>query len=104
MRKVLENQWWEKTKLNNPLFIGEAFERVGIYLMGPLSEIKNGNKFHNTHRYLTKFIEVAAIREKSTENVANFNYEKVIMNHGCPNTILPDNGKKFHNNMITKLF
>ena len=87
-----------------PLLIGEAFERIGIDLMGPFKETKNGNKFIIVGiDYLTKFIEIAALKEKNAENIVEFIYTKIILNHGCPNTILSDNGREFNNTMVRLL-
>jgi hypothetical protein len=53
-----------------------------------------GNKFIVVAiDYLTKIVELDAIREKTAENIDNFIYEKIILNHSCPNIILSDNGK-----------
>lgn len=53
--------------------------------------------------YLTKIVELDALKEKSAVNVGNFIYEKIILNHGCPNVILSDNGKEFDNILIKTL-
>ncbi|MGL5708461.1 MAG: reverse transcriptase domain-containing protein [Aeromonas sp.] len=89
---------------NYPLLIGEAFERVGIDLMGPFKTTKRGNKFIVVGiDYLTKFIEIDAIKEKNATNIVDFIYSKIILNHGCPNNILTDNGKEFNNSMVKLL-
>jgi hypothetical protein len=93
-----------KETMNYPLLIGEAFERVGIDLMGPFEITKNGNKFIIVAiDYLTKFVEIDAIQEKTADNVAEFIYNKINLNHGCPNTILSDNGTEFKNETIKSL-
>ena len=87
---------------NYPLMIGEAFERIGIDLMGPFEITQAGNKFIVVAiDYLTKYIELDAIKDKNAETIANFLYEKIILIHGCPNTLLSDNGREF-NNLIVK--
>lgn len=87
-----------------PLLVGEAFEKIGIDLMGPFSVTKKGNKYIIVAiDYLTKIVEIDATNEKSALNVANFIYEKIICNHGCPESILSDNGRELYNAMIQTL-
>jgi hypothetical protein len=66
-----------------------------------LKETKRGNKYIVVGiDYLTKIVELEAIKEKTAEVIGNFIYEKIILNHSCPNVILSDNGKEFNNEII----
>ncbi len=65
-----------------PLMIGESFERIGIDLMGPFPITENGNKFIVVAiDYLTKYVEIDVLKEKSAINVADFIYKRIILVH-----------------------
>jgi transposase InsO family protein len=53
--------------------------------------------------YLTKWPEARALTEATAEKVADFIYEQIICQHGCPQIILTDRGTHFNNNMISHL-
>ena len=53
--------------------------------------------------YLTKWPEARAISEATAEKVAEFIYEQIICQHGCPQIILSDRETHFNNNMIKRL-
>jgi len=53
--------------------------------------------------YLTKWPEARAISEVTAEKVAEFIYEQIICQHGCPQIILSDRETHFNNNMIKRL-
>ena len=45
--------------------------------------------------YLTKNAEVKAIPDKKSSTVAHFFQENIIALHGCPRSVLSDNGGAF---------
>ena len=53
--------------------------------------------------YLTKWPEARAFSEATAEVTAQFIYENIICQHGCPQIILSDRGTHFRNTMIKKL-
>jgi hypothetical protein len=68
----------KKSNFNYPLLVGESFERVGIDLMGPFKETKNGMKYIIVEiDYLTKFIEIDCLKDKTAESVVDFIYERL---------------------------
>lgn len=72
--------------------------------MGPLKETKKGNKYTVVGiDYLTKIVELDAMKKKGAENIKNFIYEKIILNHSCPNVILSDNGGEFRSHIVETL-
>lgn len=94
----------KKLNFNYPLLIGEAMERIGIDTVGPFIETERGNKFILIGiDYLTKYIFMKAVKNKSAVEVATFIYEKIILEHGCPSVILTDNGKEYNNEMVENL-
>lgn len=89
---------------NYPILVGEALERIGIDTIGPFVTSDNGDKYILIGvDYLTKYIFMKAVPKKSAEQVANFIYEKIILEQGCPAIILTDNGKEFNNEMVKNL-
>jgi len=50
------------------------FEKWGIDLMGPLPMIRRGHRF--TY-YLTKFVEVHALKSSVKQKVTRFLYERI---------------------------
>jgi len=53
--------------------------------------------------YLTKWPEARAFSEATAEVTAQFIYENIICQHGCPQIILSDRGTHFNNKMIKEL-
>lgn len=53
--------------------------------------------------YLTKWPEAQAVSEATADVTAQFIYERIICQHGCPQIILSDRGTHFNNNTIKKL-
>jgi transposase InsO family protein len=74
----------------------QAFYRVGIDLLGPITLTPTGNKYIAVAiDYLTKWAEIRAIPNKEANTVATFFEHDVIARHGCPHTVLSDNGLEF---------
>ena len=53
--------------------------------------------------YLTKWPEARAVPEATADTTAQFLYEQIICQHGCPQIILSDKGTHFNNNTIKAL-
>ena len=53
--------------------------------------------------YLTKWPEARAVSEATAEVTAQFIYEQIICQHGCPQIILSDRGTHFNNNVVKRL-
>ena len=74
----------------------QSFQQVGIDLVGPLQPSASGNRYIIVVMdYLTKWCEVLAVPTKTAATVADFFLENVIARHGCPKTVISDNGGEF---------
>eukprot|EP01088_Endostelium_zonatum_P003707 TRINITY_DN1489_c0_g2_i2.p2 TRINITY_DN1489_c0_g2~~TRINITY_DN1489_c0_g2_i2.p2 ORF type:complete len:697 (-),score=184.40 TRINITY_DN1489_c0_g2_i2:4878-6656(-) len=77
------------------------FERMSMDIVGPLAETKNGNKYILTFMdYFSRWPEAIAMKEVTTENVAQVYLDKIICRYGCPRILLTDRGSQF----TSKLF
>ena len=80
------------TKLH-PIPVQGPFYQIGIDIVGPLNRTARGKKYIVVAiDYLTKWPEARAISEATAAQVANFIYEQIICQHGCPQKILSDRG------------
>ena len=88
----------------HPIPVVKVWHRVGIDLVGPLPETKNGNKYIITlSDYFSKWPEAAAIPSKEATCVASFLLE-VFCRHGWPKIVLSDQGREFVNQINSCLF
>jgi hypothetical protein len=88
----------------HPISVGNAFDRIGIDIVGPLEITDQGNRYIVVAtEYLTKWPEARAIPDMTASTVAKFIYEDIICRHGCPKEILSDQGKSFCNELVDNL-
>lgn len=88
----------------HPIPVNSPFYQIGIDIVGPLPRTQRGKKYIVTAMdYLTKWPEARALTEATAEKVADFIYEQIICQHGCPQIILTDRGTHFNNNMVNRL-
>ena len=81
----------------------KVWSLVGIDIIGPLPETKNGNKYIVAATdHFTKWSEAAAIPDKSCLSVAQFIYSS-ICKLGCMDTVITDQGREFNNELNDKL-
>jgi len=74
----------------------QAFYRVGIDVLGPITETPTKNKYIAVAiDYLTKWAEIRAIPNKEASTVAHFFEHDIIARHGCPRAVLSDKGLEF---------
>lgn len=81
----------------------KPFERIAL-------DIKHVQTSREGHRYiiaaidyLTKYVEARPLRFQTSSEVALFLYEEIICRHGCPITIVSDNGKPFLSDLVKKV-
>lgn len=80
----------------NPIPVGDAFEMVGLDIVGPLTETKNGNKYIVVFSdYLTKYPEAFAVKDITADTVAKLLVEEIALRYGLPAKILTDQAKNF---------
>ncbi|GET03434.1 DDE-type integrase/transposase/recombinase [Rhizophagus clarus] len=88
----------------HPIKIGQSFDRVGMDIVGPLPQTKDGNKYIVVAtEYLTKWPEARAIPDAKATSIVSFFYEHIICRHGCPKETLTDRGTYFVNDMLNSL-
>ena len=97
----------ERSKKNNllhPIPVHSPFYQIGIDFVRPLPRTKRGKKYIIVAMdYLTKWPEARAVSEATADATAQFLYEQIICQHGCPQIILSDRGTHFNNNTIKAL-
>jgi len=82
---------------------GEAFAKVIIDVLGPLTRSASGHSYIvNCMCATTKYMEAKAIRHADAESVAEFLVNSVILRHGTPRIIASDRGTIFLSDMFTK--
>ena len=78
------------------------WEMLGVDLIGPLQETKNGNKYIFTATdYYTKWVEAFPIQNKSAVSVAKC-FLQLFYRHGASYAILSDQGREFINDVSIK--
>ena len=88
----------------HPIPVTKVWHKVGIDLVGPLSETKQGNKYIITlSDYFSKWPEAQAIPSKHAVCVAQFLLD-VFCRHGWPKSVLSDQGREFVNSINQCLF
>ena len=85
--------------------VGEAFERVGIDVLGAFPQSRSGNRHIVVAiDYHTKWAETRALPTATTKGVANFFIEQVVLRHGTPRRVTTDQGRCFVSGVMKKVF
>ena len=93
-----------RNNLLHPIPVHSPFYQIGIDFVGPLPRTRRGKKYIIVAMdYLTKWPEARAVSEATADATAQFLYEQIICQHGCPQIILSDRGTHFNNNTIKAL-
>jgi len=83
--------------------VRKPFERVHLDLV-TLGEAKDGYKYAVVVTdVLTKWVEVAALKDQSTKGIAQFLVDSVFLRHGPPTAIYTDQGKQFCSGLYVDL-
>ena len=86
-----------------PIPVGEAFERVGVDVIGPMKRSRSGNKYIICFTdYLTKWAEAFPIRHQKTDLIADILVNQIIFRHGAPSGFLNDRGKNFLSKIVSQ--
>jgi len=80
------------------------WERIHIDLTGPLTTTSQGNKYIVVMKdALTRYVETAAIKDKSAELVVDAFIQCVVYRHGAVGTLVSDNGREFVNKLFAQV-
>ena len=81
----------------------KVWSLVGIDIVGPLQETKDGNKYIVAITdHFSKWSEAKAIPDKSASSIANFLYSLICL-LGCMQTLISDQGREFVNQVVDDL-
>ncbi|XP_025016786.1 uncharacterized protein LOC112538932 [Tetranychus urticae] len=78
-----------------PIYVSAPFEKIGIDILGPLPPSAGKEYIIVATDYFTRWVEMKAIAKKDTINTAKFLIENILCRHGCPKTIVSDQGRNF---------
>ena len=80
------------------------FQKLAVDLCGPYPTSHRGNKYLLTFCDLfSGWPDFFPVPDKSAETIAAVILKEIIPLHGCPQTLLSDNGTEFVNNIVTHL-
>ena len=72
--------------------------------IGPIDPPSNGKSYILVCMdYLTKWVEIRAMKNERDEKVAKFLYEEIFSRYGVPRELVTDQGAQFTSNLITKV-
>ena len=81
-----------------------AFHTVSIDAVGPFPRSRSGNRFILIAiDHFSKWVEAKATRDISARTTATFLLSDIFCRHGCPQTLLSDNGTNFNAKLVTSL-
>jgi hypothetical protein len=94
----------KRTEVLRPIGVGQAFDRLGIDIVGPLKPTLMGKRYIVVATdYFTKWPEARAIEKADAKTIAGFLYEEIICRHSCPREMLSDRGAVFVSQIVTNL-
>ena len=89
----------------HPIKVGQAFERIGIDLVGPLPITAHNNRYIIVATdYLTRWPEAQAVPDASAATLAKFIFTEIVCKHGISKIILSEQGPNFKTEMIRVLY
>jgi transposase InsO family protein len=80
-----------------------TFDKWEIDFVGPINppaKITREIYIITMMEYLTRWVEVAPVKDCSIETTAHFLFEQVITRFGCPRVLMSDQGTQFINRTI----
>ena len=91
----------QKTPLQKMDTVSVPFQKIAVDICGPYPTTQAGNK------YLLTFVDMYSgwteffpVPDKSAETVAKVLLDEIIPRHGCPGTLLSDNGSGLVNSVV----
>ncbi|XP_018359902.1 PREDICTED: uncharacterized protein K02A2.6-like [Trachymyrmex cornetzi] len=80
------------------------WQQVTVDFMGPLPRSKRGNTWLlNMQDRFSKWVELRPLRRATAPAVTQAIAEDVILRHGCPESVISDNGTQFKSTHLAKL-
>ena len=80
------------------------FDKWGMDFIGPIDLPSNGKSYILVWTdYLTKWVEVKAMKHARDEKVGEFLYEEIFTHYGVPKELVIDQGAQFTSNLILEL-
>ena len=80
------------------------FEMVGVDILGPLTETKQGNRYVLVFTdYLTRWAEAFAIKNIDAKTVSKVFVNEIVCRHSAPKVLLSDQGKQFTSNLLKEI-
>lgn len=87
----------------HPLAPARPFERWGIDFIGRMPKTKNGNRWIITAiDHATNWPVARALPDATAESVAQFLYEEIFLQFGCPSEIVSDRGANFMSDVLQR--
>ena len=84
----------------------QLFEKWAIDFVGPINPLgkRLGSRYIiTTTKYLTRWEEVALLKDCNIDTTTHFLFEKVITRFGCPGILMSDQGTHFINSIIKEM-
>lgn len=90
--------------LMQPTTVTEAWEKIGVDLMGPLPQSKKGNKYLLVIiDYFTKWIEMFPLKDSKTQKITSILKNEIFTRFGVPRELVSDRGPQFTSHKMEKL-
>ena len=87
-----------------PIAVGDAWETVGVDILGPLHRSESGKQFIIVFSdYLTKWSEAFAMEKADAATVARLLFDEIICRYGAPRRLLSDRGSVFRAAILSEL-
>ena len=87
-----------------PIPVGNAFDRVGVDVLGPFPPPRKGNRYIVVFSdYLTRWCEAFPVPNAEATVIARLLVDEIIARHGAPKVLLSDRGKNFLSKLIAKV-
>ena len=88
----------------NPQMALTPFDKWDTNFIDPIDPPSNGKFYiHVCIDYLTKWVEVKAMKHACDGKVVEFLYEEIFTCYGVPKKLVTDQGVQFTSNLISKL-
>ena len=85
----------------NPQITLTPFDKWGMDFISPMDPPSNGKSYILVcTNYLTKWVEVKAMKHAHDEKVAKFLYEEIFIFYGVPKELVTNQGAQFTYNLI----